>query len=131
MTDRVRIISRVLVFAFAALALAPSFAWAQEESPEMFGTNLSFEQGEAGKMPAGWSGDTNFFSFAPGGGRNGTSALRLDADGKAYPIASQRLGVAGGTKLLFSAYYRAEGLDGGEAKIAIEWTGGGKWLGGS
>ena len=131
-TDGETVRARVLAWLFLCLpALAPSFAWAQEESPEMFGTNLSFEQGEAGKMPAGWSGDTRFYSFAPGGGRNGTSALRLDADGKAYPIASQRLGVAGGTKLLFSAYYRAEGLDGGEAKIAIEWTGGGKWLGGS
>ena len=132
MTDHARIISRTCFFAvLAALVLAPALAPAQDESSEMFGTNLSFEQGTAGKMPSGWSGDTNFFSYEKGEGRNGTAALRLTADGQAYPIASQRLDVVPGTKLQYSCYARVQELEGGEAKIAIEWYAHDKYAGGS
>ncbi|MBO7680004.1 MAG: hypothetical protein J6S75_10080, partial [Thermoguttaceae bacterium] len=82
-------------------------------------------------MPSHWGGDRNFFSADKGAGRNGTVALRQNADGEHYRLCSQKLDVTPGTRLEFSAYVRTDDPDICRPMIAVEWTAGGKWLGGS
>lgn len=124
-----------LVF-LGCLALALASPAQDQNTEEMFGTNLSFEQGADNALPAGWNGDRNFFSFDSAGGRDGSAALRLDADGVVYPLATQKLDIAPGTAVEYTVYARVQGADDAgmkiaQAKIAIEWTSQGEYLGGS
>ena len=111
-----------------ALALGAVRTWAAET---MFGTNLSFEEVADNGMPSHWGGDRNFFSADKGAGRNGTVALRQNADGEHYCLCSQKIDAVPGTRLEFSAYVRTDDPENCRPMIAIEWIGGGKWLGGS
>ena len=132
MTYRERIVFTLFIGILGILVLmcreAPVLA---QVADLMYGTNLSFEQAPEKGMPNHWSGDANHFSVDRGAGRNGTAALRLDADGEHYSIASQMIDVVPGTRLDYSTYVRSEDLKDGRPMIAIEWTGKGKWLGGS
>ena len=120
---------RIAVFV-GVFALGRTSVSAQVPDP-MYGTNLSFEDVADDGTPSRWSANPAFFSADRSGGRGGTSSLRLEADGEAYPIASQVIDVVPGTKLDYSAYIRTQNIENGTAKVAVQWSGQGKWLGGS
>ena len=132
MTYRKTVFFTLLAGMLGCMALALLAAPARTQAAEkMFGTNLSFEKAADNGMPSHWGGDRNFFSADKGAGRNGTVALRMNADGEHYRLCSQKLDVTPGTRLEFSAYVRTDDPENCRPMIAVEWTAGGKWLGGS
>ncbi|MBQ2683685.1 MAG: hypothetical protein IJH68_00785 [Thermoguttaceae bacterium] len=134
-SDQSGVANRRLFVGIAGFAAAVLILWLTPllaQVPEAgCGKNLSFEESSGGGGPACWSADSKFFSLERGAGRDGTAALRLNADGQTHTTASQVLEVVSGTTLDYSAYIRTEDVENGTAKVAIEWTGRGKWLGGS
>ncbi|MBO7680003.1 MAG: hypothetical protein J6S75_10075, partial [Thermoguttaceae bacterium] len=137
MTGHQRGIGKKILFAgiagiAAAAVLTVGMTAATAQVPDaMYGTNLSFEEISDGGRPVHWSADAKFFRVERDAGRGVTAALRLDADGQTHTTASQVIEVVPGTKLQYSAYIRTEGIENGTAKVAIEWTGREKWIGGS
>ncbi|MBR3219042.1 MAG: hypothetical protein IKF77_03890, partial [Thermoguttaceae bacterium] len=130
MTYRKTVCFTLLAGMIGCLALALGVVRTQA-AEKMFGTNLSFEEAADNGLPSHWGGDRNFFSADKGAGRNGTVALRQNADGEHYRLCSQKLDVTPGTRLEFSAYVRTDDPENCRPMIAVEWTAGGKWLGGS
>lgn len=93
--------------------------------------NPSFEITLPNGMARDWSADTAFYSIEYGAGKTGNAALRWDSnDANAYKLCSQTITAEPGTCLECSAFVKTENVQNGGATVALEFSGGGKWIGG-
>lgn len=90
--------------------------------------NPGFEDGAKGwSLPAG-------FAVDPAVAHEGAASLRIEnTDPAKYQLAAQTVGLQVGRQYRFGVWVKTENVVGEEngATVCIEWTGGGKWLGGA
>lgn len=118
--------------AFALALFCLGFASTAGFAEEIEVKNPSFEITNPNGMAQVWSADTAFYSIEYGAGRTGNAAMRWDSDDKnAYKLCSQAIAVEPGACVECSAYVKTENVKNGGATIALEYSSGGKWIGGA
>ena len=119
--------------------VTPRCAWAGQTAalPPMpnLVTNPSFEEVAAkGNLPALWSGDVSVYSRDDTVAHSGAASLRfVNPDPKKYRLCSQAVKLEIGRRYEFSVWVKTQEVQGDDngATICMEWSGGGKWIGGS
>lgn len=121
-----------------ALAATPSALGGQAESlPDMpnLVTNAGFEEPAAkGPLPTGWAGDVSVYSRDETGAHSEQASLRfVNPDPEKYRLCSHVVQVEHGRRYEFSAWVRTQDVKGEDsgATVCMEWSGAGKWIGGS
>ncbi|MCC6698496.1 MAG: carbohydrate binding domain-containing protein [Candidatus Hydrogenedentes bacterium] len=119
----------------AAMLLVSGAATAQEwEAPNLV-TNPGFEEAGASTVPEGWHGDAAVFSRDVTVKRSGEASLKyVNSDGNRYVLCGQSIPIQPGTRYVFSAWVKSDGVEGEDvgATLCLEYRNAeGSWAGGT
>ncbi|MCC6491071.1 MAG: carbohydrate binding domain-containing protein [Candidatus Hydrogenedentes bacterium] len=119
----------------AAMLLAAAAVTGQEwELPNLV-TNPGFEEAGASTVPDGWHGDAAVFSRDVTVKRSGEASLKyVNSDGNRYVLCSQSIPIQPGTRYVFSAWVKSDGVEGEDvgATLCLEYRNAeGNWAGGT